>query len=79
MGSVGKDEFSKTLEEKAEQAGVKVRYQKQDDHPTGKVCRVSCSILSVIGGTVLVRSEVIYHTHLCCVLCLLSIFRSSVL
>ena len=36
MGSVGKDDFSKTLEEKAEEAGVKVKYQKQDDHPTGK-------------------------------------------
>lgn len=36
MGSVGKDDFSKTLEDKAEEAGVRVRYQKQDDHPTGK-------------------------------------------
>lgn len=36
MGSVGKDEFSKTLEDKAEEAGVQVRYQKQDEHPTGE-------------------------------------------
>jgi len=35
MGSVGKDEFGKTLEEKATEDGVVVRYQKQDDHSTG--------------------------------------------
>jgi len=35
MGSVGKDEFGKKLEEKAQEDGVVVRYQKQDDHPTG--------------------------------------------
>jgi len=35
MGSVGKDEFGKTLEKKAEEDGVVARYQKQDDHPTG--------------------------------------------
>uniref|UniRef100_A0A0P4W5R7 adenosine kinase n=2 Tax=Scylla olivacea TaxID=85551 RepID=A0A0P4W5R7_SCYOL len=45
MGSVGKDSFSKTLEEKAEEAGVKVRYQKQDDHPTG-----TCAVVITKNG-----------------------------
>ncbi|XP_050725598.1 uncharacterized protein LOC127003241 isoform X2 [Eriocheir sinensis] len=46
MGSVGKDEFSKTLEDKAEEAGVLVRYQKQDEHPTG-----TCAVVITKNGT----------------------------
>ncbi|MPC34581.1 Adenosine kinase 2 [Portunus trituberculatus] len=45
MGSVGKDDFSKTLEQKAEEAGVKVKYQKQDDHPTG-----TCAVVITKNG-----------------------------
>lgn len=37
MGSIGKDEFGATLEKKARAGGVNVCYQKQDEHPTGKV------------------------------------------
>lgn len=40
MGSVGKDDFSKILETKAEEAGVQVKYQKQDDHPTGEILKL---------------------------------------
>ncbi|KAG0729662.1 Adenosine kinase 2 [Chionoecetes opilio] len=45
MGSVGKDSFSKTLEEKAGEAGVKVKYQKQEDHPTG-----TCAVVITKNG-----------------------------
>lgn len=42
MGSVGKDEFSETLEKKATEGGVVVRYQKQNDHPTGQFQDLKC-------------------------------------
>ncbi|XP_069958812.1 uncharacterized protein Adk2 isoform X3 [Cherax quadricarinatus] len=45
MGSVGKDEFSETLEKKAKEAGVLVRYQKQDNHPTG-----TCAVVVTKNG-----------------------------
>lgn len=40
FGSVGKDDFSKILAEKARADGVNVRYQYQADHPTG-----TCGVL----------------------------------
>ncbi|XP_063594068.1 uncharacterized protein LOC134771052 isoform X2 [Penaeus indicus] len=46
MGSIGKDEFGKTLAKKAEEAGVVVRYQKQDDHSTG-----TCAVIVTKSGT----------------------------
>ncbi|XP_071538157.1 uncharacterized protein Adk2 isoform X2 [Panulirus ornatus] len=45
MGSVGKDEFSETLEKKATEGGVVVRYQKQNDHPTG-----TCAVVVTKNG-----------------------------
>jgi len=45
MGSVGIDEFSATLEKKAKEAGVTVRYQKQDKHPTG-----TCAVVVTKNG-----------------------------
>ncbi|XP_042210242.1 adenosine kinase 2-like isoform X1 [Homarus americanus] len=45
MGSVGKDEFSETLEKKAKADGVDVRYQKQEDHPTG-----TCAVVVTKNG-----------------------------
>lgn len=35
LGCVGKDQFSKILEEKAREAGVNVQYQISDKEPTG--------------------------------------------
>jgi hypothetical protein len=35
---VGKDEFSKILEEKASGDGVQVKYQYTEEKPTGKIC-----------------------------------------
>jgi len=40
FGCVGKDDYSKTLEAKAKEAGVNVQYQLSDDHPTGR-----CAVL----------------------------------
>ena len=40
FGSVGKDAHSNTLEKVASEAGVKVLYQKSDQHPTGR-----CAVL----------------------------------
>ncbi|KAK3853436.1 hypothetical protein Pcinc_031615 [Petrolisthes cinctipes] len=45
MGSVGKDEFGETLEKKARDAGVTVRYQKQIAHPTG-----TCAVVVTKNG-----------------------------
>nr|XP_045625939.1 adenosine kinase-like isoform X1 [Procambarus clarkii] len=45
MGSVGKDDYSKTLEKKAKDAGVVVRYQKQDKHDTG-----TCAVVVTKNG-----------------------------
>lgn len=40
FGCVGKDEYGKTLEAKAKEAGVNVRYQVSSEHPTGR-----CAVL----------------------------------
>ena len=36
FGAVGKDKYSETLEKKATEAGVRVKYQFDDKHPTGE-------------------------------------------
>ena len=39
MGCVGKDKYSKTLEEKSKEAGINVKYQYSDEHATGIVLK----------------------------------------
>lgn len=46
MGSVGKDEYSKILEEKCKTAGVTVKYQYQEKEPTG-----TCAVVITKAGT----------------------------
>jgi len=46
MGSVGKDEYSKILEEKCKTAGVTVKYQYQEKEPTG-----TCAVVITKKGT----------------------------
>jgi len=46
MGSVGKDEYSKILEDKCKAAGVTVKYQYQEKEPTG-----TCAVVVTKAGT----------------------------
>jgi len=46
MGSVGKDEYSKILEDKCKTAGVTVKYQYQEKESTG-----TCAVVITKGGT----------------------------
>ena len=45
MGCVGKDKYSKILEEKAKENGLNVRYQYTDKEPTG-----TCAVLITNNG-----------------------------
>jgi len=46
MGSVGKDEYTKILEDKCKTAGVTVKYQYQEKEPTG-----TCAVVVTKAGT----------------------------